>query len=68
AGQLALVGVQQVSPLAAPLARSLVLRCQGLDDGEFRALSIAVENSGSQAGMKLLREASALRQAETLQK
>ncbi|MBP7635807.1 S8 family serine peptidase [Candidatus Ozemobacteraceae bacterium] len=66
--EVALVGVQQVSPLAAPLARSLVLRCQDLDDGEFRALSIAVENGGSQAGMKLIKEAAALRQAENLQK
>ncbi len=66
--EVALVGVQQVSPLAAPLARSLVLRCQGLDDGEFRALSIAIENGGSQAGMKLIKEAAALRQAENLQK
>lgn len=66
--EVALVGVQQVSPLAAPLARSIVIRCKSLDDGEFRALNISVENSGSQAAKNLLKQAAAARQGENLQK
>lgn len=68
AAEVALVGVQSISPLAAPLARSLVIRCKSLDDGEFRALNISVENSGSQAAKNLLKEAAAIRQGDNLQK
>jgi len=66
--EVALVGVQAGSPLAGPLADSLLVRCKSLDEGEFRALSIAVENAGSEAGKKLLKQAAAVRKGEALQK
>ena len=67
AAEVALVGVQSSSPLAGPLARSIVIRCKSLDDGESRSLNISVANSGSQAAQKLLQEAAAVRQGENLQ-
>jgi subtilisin family serine protease len=57
----ALVGIQPVSPLAEPLARSIIERSCDLDEGQFRALSLAVQQNGSAAAVELLRQASAAR-------
>ncbi len=64
----ALIGVQPVSPLAAPLARSIVERACDLDEGQFRALAISVSQNGGEASASLLREASAARTARELLK
>ncbi len=64
----ALIGVQPVSPLAAPLARSIVERACDLDEGQFRALAISVSQNGGEASANLLREATAARTARELHK
>ena len=62
----ALIGIQPVSPLAAPLARSIIERTCDLDEGQFRALAISVAQNGGEASQNLLREASASRTAREL--
>ncbi|HNX75375.1 MAG TPA: S8 family serine peptidase [Candidatus Rifleibacterium sp.] len=62
----ALIGIQPVSPLAAPLARSIIERTCDLDEGQFRALAISVAQNGGEASLSLLREASASRTAREL--
>ncbi len=60
----ALVGVGPVSPLAGPLAASLLQRAKGLDAGEFRALKL--EFAEESAAGRLLAEAARLRNADLL--
>lgn len=64
----ALIGMQPVSPLAAPLADSIVERACDLDEGQFRALIITVSQNGSASSMALLKEVSANRQAREIHK
>jgi subtilisin family serine protease len=66
--ELSLIGARPVSPLAAPLAISIIERTAGLDEGQFRALNIKVANDGSAAAKKLLKEASSIRTARELNK
>jgi subtilisin family serine protease len=62
----ALIGGQPVSPLAEPLAKSVIERTVQLDEGQFRALSIKVAQNCGEAAEKLLKEASAIRKAREL--
>lgn len=62
----ALIGVQAASPLAAPLARSLVIRSMDLDEGQFRSLQS--QFAGNPATAALLKEAAAARTSRDLQK
>ncbi|NCB38655.1 MAG: hypothetical protein EOM80_07790 [Erysipelotrichia bacterium] len=62
----ALVGMQPVSPLAAPLARSIIERSCTLDDGQFRALAISVAQNGGEASQALLKEATSTRLAREI--
>lgn len=62
----ALIGVQAASPLAAPLARSLVIRAMDLDEGQFRSLQAGF--SGNAATAALLKEAATARTSRDLQK
>lgn len=64
----ALIGMQAVSPLAAPLARSIVERSLDLDEGQFRALMISVNQNGGEAALALLKEATSARLASQLHK
>ena len=64
----ALVGIQAVSPLAAPLAKSIIIRTSKLDDGQFNALVLKVNASNNSAAKALLKEAKALRVANELHK
>ena len=64
----ALVGMQPVSPLAAPLARSIVERSLDLDEGQFRALAISVNQNCGEAALALLKEAASVRVANQLHK
>ena len=64
----ALIGVQAVSPLAEPLARSIVDRACDLDEGQFRALAITVSQNGGAAAAELLKEAASARTARELHK
>jgi len=64
----ALMGMQPVSPLAAPLARSIVERSLDLDEGQFRALAISVSQNGGEAAQALLKEAASVRVADQLHK
>ncbi len=64
----ALVGMQAVSPLAAPLARSIVERSLNLDEGQFKSLAISVSQNGGEAAQALLKEATAARVASQLHK
>lgn len=64
----ALIGMQAVSPLAAPLAHSIVERSLDLDDGQFRALMISVNHNGGAAAQALLKEAASARLANELHK
>lgn len=64
----ALIGMQPVSPLAAPLARSIVERACALDDGQFRALAITVSQNGGEASTSLLKEATSARTAREIHK
>lgn len=62
----ALIGMQAVSPLAAPLARSIIERAGDLDEGQFRALAISVSQNGGPASRALLKEAAAARVAREI--
>lgn len=64
--EIALMGMQQISPLAAPLARSIIERASDLDEGQFRALTISVAQDGSAAANALLKEAAAARLAREI--
>jgi len=64
----ALIGVQAVSPLAEPLARSIIERAADLDDGQFRSLAITVDQNGSESSKALLNDAASLRKARELHK
>ncbi|HMM60612.1 MAG TPA: S8 family serine peptidase, partial [Candidatus Rifleibacterium sp.] len=64
----ALIGVQAVSPLAEPLARSIVERACSLDEGQFRSLVITVAQNGGEAAASLLKDAAAARTARELHK
>ncbi|MBU1107093.1 MAG: S8 family serine peptidase [Candidatus Riflebacteria bacterium] len=64
----ALIGMQPVSPLAAPLARSIVERSLDLDEGQFRALVISVNQNGGEAAQALLKTAKSARVANQLHK
>ena len=61
---MALVGAQPVSPLAAPLARSIIERTSQLDEGQYLALCIKVGESCGEAAQKLLKEATSIRNAQ----
>ncbi|MEW6711488.1 MAG: S8 family serine peptidase [Candidatus Riflebacteria bacterium] len=63
--EVALVGARAVSPLAAPLAVSIIERTASLDNGQFNALSLRVADCG-EAATQLLKEATAVRTARTL--
>jgi subtilisin family serine protease len=60
----ALIGIEAVSPLTAPLASSLLVRALDLDAGEFRALSAQVSSTGAAA--RVLQDAARLRLAAEL--
>jgi len=60
----ALVGVGPLSPLAGPLAASLLQRARDLDAGEFRAIKL--EFAEESAAGRLLAEAARLRNADLL--
>lgn len=62
----ALIGIQAVSPLAAPLAKSIIERASSLDEGQFRSLSITVSQNGSDAAKALLKEVISTRQANSI--
>lgn len=66
--ELALVGVRPVSPLAAPMARSIIERSADLDEGQFLALSLKVADNFGEAAQKLLKEAAAVRTARAINK
>lgn len=66
--EVALAGGQPVSPLAEPLAKSIIERSAELDAGQFRALTIKVNNSCGKAAVKLLKEAASIRTARELTK
>lgn len=64
----ALVGIQAVSPLAEPVAKSIIERAKGLDEGQFRAMCISVEETGGEASKQLLKDVLAARTAEAIYK
>lgn len=64
----ALIGVQAVSPLAEPLARSIIERAADLDEGQFRSLVITVSQSDSDTVKALLNDVVSIRKARELQK
>lgn len=47
--------MQPVSPLAAPLAHSIIERAMDLDEGQFKALQVNVTQNGSAAARALER-------------
>lgn len=57
----ALIGTQIVSPLAEPLARSIVERTTDLDEGQFNALSVRVSEEMTESAQALLKAAAAAR-------
>ncbi|MBF0499324.1 MAG: S8 family serine peptidase [Candidatus Riflebacteria bacterium] len=61
-----LIGIQASSPLAAPLAHSLVIRALELDAGEFRSLQQRFASNPIVS--ELLKEASSARLSDELQK
>ncbi|GAB4284036.1 MAG: hypothetical protein Kow0029_30430 [Candidatus Rifleibacteriota bacterium] len=64
--EYALIGSQAVSPLAAPLARSIIERTARLDEGQYRALCLKVAQECGESAAKLLKEANSLRVARGL--
>lgn len=64
----ALIGLQAVSPLAEPLANSIIERAKSLDEGQFQALAISVNQGNSDVAKELLKEVTASRIAEQLHK
>jgi len=64
----ALIGVQAVSPLAEPLARSIIERAADLDEGQFRSLVITVSQSDSETVKALLNDVVSVRRAREMQK
>lgn len=64
----ALVGIQARTPLAGPLAQSILQRTGALDDGEVKSLGDALRQKGSPAARALFDEALRLRQAARLNK
>jgi len=67
AAEQALVGIQANSPLAAPLAKSLVQRTQNLDEGEFNAL-LGKYLQGPESIRQILKDAQAARRSQDLHK
>jgi len=67
ATERALIGVQAFSPLAGPLARSIIQRTCALDEGEIRELTDRLR-TGSVTVKSLFREALRVRQAGVLNK
>lgn len=59
--EIALVGSKSVSPLADPLAKSIINRTAELDEGQFRALCIKVAQNCGVSAEKLLKEAASIR-------
>jgi subtilisin family serine protease len=64
--ELALIGAQPVSPLAAPMARSIIERTVQLDEGQFAALCLKVKDTCGEAANKLLKEATSVRTARAI--
>jgi subtilisin family serine protease len=64
--EYALIGAQPVSPLAAPLASSIIERTAELDEGQFQALCIKVSQNCGESAAQLLKEAKATRVAREL--
>lgn len=64
----ALIGVQIDSPLVAPLATSIIQRTAELDDGEFMALSIRVNQTMTESAQTLLKEAATIRAASQIRR
>ncbi len=66
--EAALIGIQTRSPLAEPLAKSIIERTSKLDEGQFRALTLKISDSESEVLKKLFKEACAIRAARNIHK
>jgi subtilisin family serine protease len=64
--ETSLVGVQANSPLAAPLADSIIDRCRTLDEGEFNTLQKDVQAGCGEAAQLLLKKSIQVRTGEKL--
>lgn len=64
----ALVGIQANAPLSAPLARSIIVRCQSLDEGEIKSLQAFVTENCNDSAKALLNQALTNRKANEIQK
>lgn len=66
ATEKALIGVTAATPLSAPLANSIIERAKDLDEGQFRALSIDVNEKCGDSAKSLLKDVAAARKAQTI--
>jgi hypothetical protein len=68
ATEKALIGVTAATPLSAPLAVSIIERAYDLDEGQFRALAIDVEENCGESAQALLKDVRAARTANSIHK
>jgi subtilisin family serine protease len=68
ATEKALIGVTAATPLSAPLAASIIERAYDLDEGQFRALTIDVQENCGESAQALLNDVKAARTANSIHK
>jgi subtilisin family serine protease len=66
--EAALIGIKTKSPLAEPLAKSIIERTVSLDEGQFKALELKIAQSESEVLGKLFKEARSIRASQILQR